>query len=267
VSTYLIRSFFLCVLSVSVLASELHQEPMPDSVLDYLVYSNHNAPYQYSDVESGHKGIVCQVVDAIAEEAGLEVHPHMEPIKRMKRSIRSDRYRHWITYGMRAWENQTDWDKHHFARTNIFRFQPVAVLPKDSSLQLQQLSDVGAVKVLLIHGFDYGATRSLLINGGAQIDEVDNQQKALSMLRQGRADLFIEDGLRIDFALREMELTKNDFRVVPIMPSSSRFDVTLVMSEDTPKEQITLMNDVLARMKNSGELEALVADSRLDSTL
>ncbi len=237
---------------------------MPDMVLDYLVYSNHNAPYQYSDVESGHKGLVCRIVDEIAAEAGLEVHPHMEPIKRMKRSIRSDRYRHWITYGMRNWENQEDWDKHHFARSNIFRFEPAVVLPKDSPLQLQQLSDIGASKVLLIHGFDYGVTRPMLIRAGAQIEEVDNQQKALSMLRQGRADLFIEDLLRVKFAMGQMGLSQNDLRVIPLELSSSGSDVTLVMSADMPKETVAVMNEVLERMKSSGKLAALVADAQKD---
>lgn len=64
-----------------VLALEWRQEPMSETVLDYLVYGNHNPPYQYSDAKSGGKGIVCQIVDSIANEMRLKVHPHMEPIK------------------------------------------------------------------------------------------------------------------------------------------------------------------------------------------
>jgi len=260
VLTFFLRTVFFTFLPLSVFANTLHESPMPEEVLDYLVYSDHNAPYQFMDVETGHKGIVCSIVDRVAQEAGLTVHAHMEPIKRLKRSIESGRYRQWITYGMKSWENDPAWSQHHFSEVSIFQFNPAIVLPSSSVLKLESLADIGARKVLTIHGFDYGRVQDFLVKRGAEIEAVDTQQKALSMLRQGRADVFLEDVLRVRYALASMDWSADYFKMVPLRPldDSGAFSVTLVMSSDMPSSIVESVNGTLNEMSASGQLREIV---------
>ena len=246
--------------SLGATASSLHQESSSNTVLDYLVYSNHNAPYQFSDVVSGHKGIVCAIVDEIAIAADMKVHPHMEPIKRLKRSISSNRYRHWVTYGMRVWEDDPLWQQHHFSELDLFLFKPAVIQRADSAQPVKSLLDIGTKKVLLILGFDYGAVEKLLIRRGAKIQWVANQTKALNMLRQGRADVFLEDELRARFNLADMNLSPEEFRFEPLSPiDESVTRVALVMSADMPDAVVATMNRVLKQMQDSGRLQQIVS--------
>lgn len=233
---------------------------MPEEVLDYLIYSDHNAPYQYSDAETGHKGIVCTIVERVAKEAGVTLHPHVEPIKRLKRSIESDRYQHWITYGMKSWEHDPTWRRHHFSDVSIFQFKPAIILPSNSKLKIESLADIGARKVLMIHGFDYGRTYDFLISNGAEIEAVDTQKKALSMLRQGRADVFLEDILRVRYTLSSMDWPEDSFSIIPLRrpEGSEAFSVAIVMSADMPADIVKSVNTSLASMEASGQLQTLI---------
>ncbi len=262
-STFLHRFFtiayFALFLSPHASATTFHDAVMPEKVLDYLVYSNHNAPYQFSDVENGHKGIVCHIVDRIAARSGSVVHPHMEPIKRLKRSIELNKYRHWITYGVRSWQTLPAWRDHHFSRIDIFQFNPVLIQLADADVVINTLADIGSKKVLIIRGLDYGATYDFMVSRGATIESVDTQKKALNMLRQGRADVFLEDKHRVDYALATTVLRPDFFRMAPVTGASlEALSVALVMSKDMPAENVAVMNQVLQEMSESGELEALV---------
>lgn len=252
----------LCCFSfcVSASATSFHDdEAMPDKVLDYLVYSDHNAPYQFSDVEFGHKGIVCRIVDVIAARAGSVVHPHMEPIKRLKRSIETRKYQRWITYGMRSWAPTEAWKKHHFSDLDIFQFNPVLVQPANAETPINALVDIAHRRVLIINGFDYGPTYDFLLARGADIETVDTQQIAISMLNQGRADVFLEDEFRVRFTLSSMKLRAENFNMVSIRPASDQgLGVALVMSQDMPEENVKIMNQVLREMTESGELKDLI---------
>lgn len=258
--TFFLRIAIFFCLPISVFANSLHELPMPEKVLDYLVYSDHNAPYQYSDAETGHKGIVCNIVDRAAKEAGVTLHPHVEPIKRLKRSIESDRYQHWITYGMKSWEHDPTWSRHYFSDVSIFQFKPAIVFPSNSKLKIESLADIGAKKVLMIHGFDYGRTYDFLISNGAEIEAVDTQKKALSMLRQGRADVFLEDILRVRYTLSSMDWPEDSFSIIPLRrpEGSEAFSVAIVMSADMPADIVKSVNTSLASMEASGQLQTLI---------
>ncbi|MGH1370751.1 MAG: hypothetical protein ACRBBW_01865 [Cellvibrionaceae bacterium] len=238
---------------------------MPAKVLDYLVYSNHNAPYQFSDVVQGHKGVVCRIVEIIAARADRVVHPHMEPIKRLKRSIELNKYQNWITYGMRGWESLPAWRDHHFSSVNIFQFSPMLVQLASDEAVMSTLADIGQRKVLIISGFDYGPVYDFIVNRGAVVESVDTQQKALSMLRQGRAEVFLEDKYRVNYTLAKMNLAADQFKMTSLasaQPSQEAFGVALVMSKDMPEESVNTMNQVLREMQLSGQLEALVSRYR-----
>jgi len=257
-----LTSLFRCLiivcasLGISVAAANPLSNP---KVLDYLVYSNHNAPYQFSDVVSGHKGIVCSIVDEIAREAGMDVQAHMEPIKRLKRNIASNRYRHWVSYGMRVWEDDPLWLQHHFSELDLFLFKPAIIQRADAEVPINNLMEIGSKRVLLILGFDYGAVEPMLTARGARIQWVANQAKALSMLRQGRADVFLEDELRARFSLADLNLSAQEFRFVPLpQVDESVTRVAMVMSADMPPEVVETMNRVLKRLHDSGRLQELV---------
>lgn len=257
--TSLLRTLYCFSFCVSASATSFHDETMPDKVLDYLVYSDHNAPYQFSDVELGHKGIVCRIVDVIAARSGSVVHPHMEPIKRLKRSIETRKYQRWITYGMRSWASTEAWKKHHFSDLDIFRFKPVLVQPANAETPINTLAAIGHRRVLIINGFDYGPTYDFLLARGADIETVDTQQMAISMLSQGRADVFLEDEFRVRFTLSSMELAVEKFSMAPVRPASDHgLSVALVMSQDMPEENVKIMNQVLREMTDSGELKDLI---------
>lgn len=254
-----ISACLVVLLNLPANATSFHERPANTKVLDYLVYSNHNAPYQFSDVELGHKGIVCRIVDIIAARTGSTVHPHMEPIKRLKRSIELNKYQQWISYGMRSWESLPAWQDHYFSDVNIFQFSPVLVQPANSEPSIETLAEIGQRKVLVIHGFDYGPIYDFIVSRGAIVESVDTQQKALSMLRQGRADVFLEDKYRVTYALAMMKLSAEQFNMTPLQPvSEDALSVALVMSKDMPEESVKIMNQVLREMVDTGQLELLV---------
>lgn len=241
--------------------------------INYLVYGYSVEPYQNLapkglGAESNKpilmnsiKGIVTDIVAEIMKGSNYQLQPLIRPVKRIKNDMKSGRLGDWIGYGFRGWENRPEWAALHFSSVDILTYKLVLLSLKKEVKSEDVFSRLDGEEAIWIHG--YSKSKSLekfSQRFNIQLVYAKNHINAVKMLISKRALFFMEDELRIRYALMKLGVDANDYNFTPLNPFIRESAVTLVMNANMVPSLKELIDNRLRELVEEGFVDQVISN-------
>ncbi len=228
-----------------------------EAPLTYILAEGAAEPYQIVSTEEGvpHSGVLTDILHRLLAKTDYRLEPVVLPYKRIKVDLLNQRHDRWISYGSPTWLDERVLALGHYSDIPVL----------ETPYMLVRMARAGdwaleGKRLIVIHGYGYFPSFHHWIKAHRlQLIQAPSHRHALAMLRQGRADYYMAEELRIQWQARQLDIPPSalelrDFTSI-IPPSQVYFLFDRRLGGELRKQ----LNDHLRQMEETGELAELVA--------
>jgi polar amino acid transport system substrate-binding protein len=230
---------------------------VPD--VNYLVYGRSVPPVQIiQDQELHGKGIVTDIVTAIFKGSSYRLETKVLPIKRAVKVMLDGSMDNWLAYGAKEWATTEGKKQIIYSDTTLYQHRIVLLSRRRSGDAAMSLNAIYNSRVVVNFGYTKPWFDELVNRNKLVLHQVKVPDYGLSMLMSGRSDYYMEDNLRVCYAIAKSKYKRSDFQINPVFKDRDSAAVKLIMSKRMPLEMVEFINQGLKRLKRDGTIAAII---------
>lgn len=217
--------------------------PVHAETLHYLVIGSNVAPLQY-DLNSGKRGIIGSILDSA--RGSSPVSTKQLPWPRQIEAIKTESINNWVIYASKNWL-----DFPAKFSVPLFDWNHVSIQTKDSGAEKESL--------VLVKNFDYpNLDKWLRKKSFEQIFFAPSPKSALTMIKKGRAQMYVGEVARINHTMNGLNMRIDDYNVDDLSNYIPNDQIFLAFDTSVSDETLNKINARILQMQREGAMKDIL---------